>query len=109
MFTQDNGKPRHVDGFLKTPYKSFLKRCNFNDETVKAIPLKGLRDTFASLMLASGTDVRTVAGLMGHSTPTLTLNTYGQFLPSQLNAAADVFAPLFKGASGELPNSEQKY
>jgi integrase len=84
---------------LKTPYKKFLKSCNFDDETVKVIPLKGLRDTFASLMLASGTDVRTVAGLMGHSQPTLTLNTYGQFLPSQWGAAADVFTPLFEQAN----------
>jgi integrase len=83
MFTQDSGKPRHVDGFLKNPYKAFLKRCGFDETTIKAIPLKGLRDTFASLLFARGTDVRTVAGLMGHSQPTLTLNTYGQFLPSQ--------------------------
>lgn len=99
LFSQNNGNARHVDGILKKSFKSFLRRCGFNDETIKTVHTHSLRDTFASLMIASGTDVRTVAGLMGHSQPTLTLNTYAQFLPSQLSAAADVFAPLFEQAN----------
>jgi integrase len=35
-----------------------------------------LRHTAASLMLASGTDVRTVAGRLGQASPTTTLQTY---------------------------------
>jgi integrase len=93
IFTTDNGTPRHVDGIAKK-YKSFLRKCGFSEEIVKAIPLKGLRDTFASLLFASGKDVRTVAGLMGHSQPTMTLNVYGQFLPSQWGAAEETFTPL---------------
>ena len=95
IFTQDCGLPRHPDGLSKK-YKEFLAKCGFSKETIAAIPLKGLRDTFASLMFASGKDVRTVAGLMGHAQPTMTLNVYGQFLPSRWGAAKDTFAPLLK-------------
>jgi integrase len=105
IFAADDGNPRHVDGLSKN-YKEFLRKCEFSEETIKAIPLKGLRDTFASLLFARGTDVRTVAGLMGHSQPTLTLNTYGQFLPSQWGAAAETFAPLMKSRKNE-EGSEQ--
>jgi hypothetical protein len=40
----------------------------------------GLRHTSASLMLASGTDIRTVAGRLGHASPTTTLATYSHLL-----------------------------
>lgn len=40
-----------------------------------------LRHFHASYLIRSGADIRTVAGRLGHSTPTLTLNTYGHLLP----------------------------
>ena len=35
-----------------------------------------LRHTFATLQIAYGTDIRTVAGVMGHSSPMTTLTIY---------------------------------
>ena len=35
-----------------------------------------LRHTFATMMIAGGTDVRTVASYLGHSNVAMTLNTY---------------------------------
>jgi integrase len=40
-----------------------------------------LRHAHASYLLRTGADVRTVAARLGHSTPTLTLNTYGHLVP----------------------------
>jgi site-specific recombinase XerD len=99
LFTQNNGKPRHIDS-ISTKFKQYLRKCGFSEELVKGIHLHSLRDTFASLLLASGADVRTTAGLLGHSQPTLTLNVYGQFLPSQWGAAADIFNGMMLPASG---------
>ena len=96
MFASDTGTPRHPD-CLSKKYKAFLRKCGFSEEIIKAIPLKGLRDTFASFLFASGADVRTVAGLMGHSQPTMTLNVYAQFLPSQCGVAAAMFDEMMGG------------
>lgn len=41
----------------------------------------GLRHAHASHLLRAGADVRTLAARLGHSTPTLTLNTYGHLVP----------------------------
>lgn len=35
-----------------------------------------LRHTYATLQIAYGTDIRTVAGVMGHSSPMTTLTIY---------------------------------
>jgi len=40
-----------------------------------------LRHTCAALLLASGTPLLDVSALLGHSSPTLTLNTYGHVMP----------------------------
>jgi integrase len=44
------------------------------------ISYHGLRHTSASLMLASGTDLRTVQARMGHASPTTTLATYSHLI-----------------------------
>ena len=44
---------------------------------VRGVTPYSLRHTFASLLIAEGRTVHEVARLLGHSTPTLTLTTYG--------------------------------
>ena len=51
--------------------------CQFHD----------LRHTFATMMIAAGTDVRTVASLLGHSNVAETLNTYAEVDPDAKRAA----------------------
>ena len=48
-----------------------------------------LRHTCASLLLAQGTDARTIMETLGHSQITLTLNTYSHVMPSLQRDAAD--------------------
>ena len=48
-----------------------------------------LRHTSASLMLASGTDVRTVASRLGHASPTITLATYAHLISRADQDAAE--------------------
>ena len=46
-----------------------------------------LRHTFATMMIASGTDVRTVASYLGHANVAMTLNTYADVDPDAKRAA----------------------
>lgn len=48
-----------------------------------------LRHTFASMMIAGGTDVCTVVGCLGHSNVAMTLNTYAEVDPDAKLAAVD--------------------
>ncbi len=51
-----------------------------------------LRHFAATVMLAGGIDVRTVAGRLGHSRPTLTLQTYTHVMDVTDRKAADILA-----------------
>lgn len=46
-----------------------------------------LRHAFATMLIASGTDVGTVAALMGHTTPTMVLTHYQHVLTKQKKLA----------------------
>lgn len=61
------------------------------------VPLKDLRHLVATELLAAGVDVRTVAGRLGHATPTLTMSTYAAFVPAADRAAADTIGRLVGG------------
>ena len=49
-----------------------------------------LRHTNASLLIANGTDVATVAGLLGHSQPSTTLDIYTHAFDKNKQAASRV-------------------
>jgi integrase len=51
-----------------------------------------LRHFAATVMLAGGVDVRTVAGRLGHARPTLTLQTYAHVMDVTDRRAADILA-----------------
>jgi integrase len=61
-----------------------------NDLGLKHIRLHHLRHFAATVMLAGGVDVRTVAGRLGHSRPTLTLQTYAHVMDATDRQAAEV-------------------
>jgi hypothetical protein len=53
------------------------------------VTFHGLRHSAAILMLSAGVDVRTVAGRLGHSNASITLNTYSHYVRSADEAAAE--------------------
>jgi integrase len=59
-----------------------------------------LRHTSASLMLASGTDVRTVAGRLGHASATTTLATYSHLIGQADRDAAERLEALLSRTPG---------
>ena len=49
-----------------------------------------LRDTAATLMIRGGVDVRTVADILGHADPAMTLRRYAHVLPDMRERAANL-------------------
>uniref|UniRef100_A0AAU2JPR5 Site-specific integrase n=1 Tax=Streptomyces sp. NBC_00049 TaxID=2903617 RepID=A0AAU2JPR5_9ACTN len=56
---------------------------------VRRVRVHDLRHTCASLLLAQGVDARTIMETLGHSTITMTLDTYAHVMQTTLRAAAD--------------------
>jgi integrase len=57
-----------------------------------------LRHYVATRLLASGIDVRTMAGRLGHRNPATTLNVYAHFVTEADSQAADALAAVFEEA-----------
>ena len=66
-------------------FNGFLKRHN-----LRHVTLHSLRHTNATLMIAEGTDIRTVSSRLGHSNTSTTLNIYTHALKSKDEQAAEV-------------------
>jgi integrase len=51
--------------------------------------LQDLRHTTASYLIAHGVDIRTVAAILGHASPSVTLTVYAHLIPEKQNEAVD--------------------
>ena len=71
LFRQPNGKPMNPSTFTFR-FKKILKQNGLPSE----LNLHSLRHTNASLLIAQGVDVRTVASLLGHAQASTTLDIY---------------------------------
>lgn len=70
LFTTLDGKPI-FDSTFREWLNKYLAWCG-----VPRISVHGLRHTFASILIANGTDPRTTAALLGQSSPALVMNVY---------------------------------
>ncbi|MBQ7505236.1 MAG: site-specific integrase [Ruminococcus sp.] len=84
LFTQWNGKAMYPDSLTKW-FSKFLKRNN-----LRKVTLHSLRHTNATIMIAEGTDIRTVSNRLGHAQTSTTLNIYTHALKSKDEQAAEV-------------------
>lgn len=90
VFTQKNGKPMHPDTATAW-FSKFLKRNN-----LPQIHLHSLRHTNASLLIASGTNIRTVAKRLGHATPATTANIYSHAIQTADELASEKLNDILK-------------
>ncbi|MCH7645069.1 MAG: site-specific integrase, partial [Myxococcales bacterium] len=91
-----------------SPEGGWLRRSNFNRRVWQPIKTKAqlpanfrlhdLRHACASLLLASGQDVPTVAATLGHSSPDVTMRIYAHALTSKKAEAAARMDALFGNA-----------
>lgn len=68
-----------------------------NDLGLQTVTIQGMRHTVATQLLAAGVPVRTVAGRLGHSQPSTTLDVYASWLPESDREAADALGKLLEG------------
>lgn len=76
VFTTIDGKPMHPDTATSW-FRKFLAKNH-----LPHVPLHSLRHTHATLLIASGTDIRTVSNRLGHSQTSVTLDTYSHAIKS---------------------------
>jgi integrase len=75
-----NRRATLYENFQRHRQKAGLPEMRFHD----------LRDTAGTLMIRAGVDVRTVADILGHADPAMTLRRYAHVLPGMRERAASV-------------------
>ena len=96
LWVQWNGKPMHTSS-PSGWFPKFLKRHG-----LPHMGFHGLRHTSATLLIAQGTDVRTVSGRLGHAQTSTTMNIYSHFLQTADEAAANVMDSILYQATKTL-------
>ena len=76
--------------------RAFARLCR--KAGIKGVRLHDLRHYVATRLLSAGTDVRTVAGRLGHRNAATTLNVYSHFLAESDRDAANVLGRIFDDA-----------
>lgn len=86
VFTQRNGLPINPDSLTRY-LKEIVNRYNLPPVTIH-----GLRHTNASLLIAAGTDIRTVSNRLGHADMSTTMNIYTHAIRKVDEAAAEAIS-----------------
>lgn len=94
IFTAWNGKPMHPDT-LSAWFRRFIQKSDLPD-----ISIHGLRHTNATLQIAGGVPITTVAGRLGHASAATTTKIYAHAIQSADAAAAELLQNLLR------PNSK---
>jgi len=95
VFTHEDGKPI----FPRRPsawFSQFVKR-----KGLPHVTFHGLRHTNASLMFGNEVDVVTLAGRLGHSDKTVTLNMYAHMIKSREKRAANMMDKFYTESTGK--------
>ncbi len=96
VFPNSKGGPMRKDNLLRL-FKALLKRA-----ALPPVRFHDLRHTAATLMLVQGVHPKVVQEMLGHSSISLTLDTYSHVIPTMQRDAANKMDALFS-----LPGSRQ--
>ena len=99
IFTKWNGEPAHPHSFA-----TWLSRFTERHGLPHITPHK-FRHMNATYLITAGTDLRTIAGKLGHSKTSTTVNTYAQFVQAAEKETANTMENFLEGLK---TNTEQK-
>lgn len=91
VFVSPTGRPVRDNNWRRRVWNPLLKRAGVAPRTFHC-----LRHTFATQLLRSGVSVNAVSKILGHSSPSVTLNVYGHVLNEDYDKAAEAIAALTK-------------
>ncbi|MCI8486185.1 MAG: site-specific integrase [Clostridia bacterium] len=86
VFCQWNGNTIHPDS-ISDYFHKFVVKNNFE----QGLSLHSLRHSYGSLLLASGSNIKTVSSLLGHAQTSTTANIYVHEIRSKSKTAVDNF------------------
>lgn len=92
----------HEDGKLWRPNQLTMRFGELRQDLGldPAVHFHSMRHTHATLLLASGCDMRTLQERLGHDSATTTLRIYSHVLPGRDQAAAGMWSDIENGISG---------
>jgi len=94
LFVDELGRPHRPE----TLSRKFAKLTA--DAGLRPIRLHDARHTAASLMLAAGEAPKVVAEILGHSSPTITVNVYQHLMPGTREATGARLTGVLAGTAG---------
>ncbi|HZT97414.1 MAG TPA: site-specific integrase [Chloroflexota bacterium] len=93
----DGGALRHKNWYSRH-FKPAVKRAGLD-----GVRFHDLRHTYAGFLIAQGAHPRAIMERMGHSSITVTLNTYGHLLPKIDEALTDGLEEMYQSAEAQRP------
>lgn len=91
LFRAARGWNVWTDTWRTRIWNKAVKAAGMEDE---GVIIHSLRHTYASFAIAQGADVKTPQMQLGHSSPSITLNTYTALWPERLDDVADAICEL---------------
>ena len=86
VFPNAYGKPMNPSNFASRYFKRMVKQAGLDD----SFSFHDLRHTHATLLLKQGVNIKVISERLGHSTITMTLDTYSHVLPDMQATAVKV-------------------
>lgn len=96
VFPSANGTPVHRSVVRSHVLRPTLERAGLRPD----VTVHSLRHSFATALIQQGTTVNEVAGLLGHSTPDITMRVYTHWLRDASSSAIERLADSLLGGEG---------
>jgi len=101
VFCQENGQP-----YEPRTYQDLFKRC-VRQAGIADANFHALRHTFATRALEQGMDVVVLSRLLGHATPSITLDKYGHALDDHKRSSVEKLSSVYHADRGK-PRSRER-
>ncbi len=101
VFTAPDGGPLQHRLFYRRYFRPAVERAGLPD----ALRFHDLRHTCAAMLIAQGAHPRAIMERLGHSSITVTLNTYGHLFPSLDEALTDGLETTYRAALSSRNNA----